>query len=679
MSQARILSQLACCVLLLIACSGDDAGPSYPVPYATLGDHLGVWDGQSYRPVFIKGVNLGVAVPGTQAGELAATREQYDRWFNQMGTLGLNAVRVYTLHYPRFYDAVARYNNAHASAPLYVLHGIWLDEENPTADFFDMTAQFDEGIKEVIDCSHGNKTIPERKGRAHGRYRTDISRWIIGWIIGREMIPEEVGLTNQKHADHTSYFGQALSLPNGTPLEAWLTEHLDGLVVYERDHYNVERPVSVASWPTLDPLRHPSEEENSEEDSESLDLENIVTTRAPGGYFASYHAYAYYPDFVTHDPAYLDVRDRDGLNSYQGYLNDLKHHYATHPLLIAEYGVPTSWGNAHFGAAGMNHGGENETEQGDYAGRGLINAFDAHCAGGAFFAWIDEWWKRTWIVDELSMPRDRYRLWHNITSPEQNFGLIEFDLGAPKFVRWPKVSGQGRVRELKADFDAEYFYLRLTLDAALADGETLTLGFDTYADALGESQLPGGTVTTRRNEFALVFEAPEDAQLYVMQAYDTFGIWHQSSTDAQLYHSVASDTGQWSPVRWRNSAGLIVEDGVTPSKKVDPIGRLVVRGPGAAESSRDSVSVNGATIEVRLPWTLLQFADPSTRSVLDDDRATPGRETTVSDGVAISAQLGSDLLETERFRWDGWEQAPATTERLKRSAAIFAAAMRTLP
>jgi hypothetical protein len=663
----------------LIACGGDDAGPSYPVPYATVGDLLGVWDGQTYRPVFIKGVNLGVAVPGTQAGELAATREQYDRWFNQMGALGLNAIRVYTLHYPRFYDAVARYNNAHASAPLYVLHGIWLDEENPTADFFDMTAQFDEGIKEVLDCSHGNKNIPERKGRAHGRYRTDISRWVIGWIIGREMIPEEVGLTNVKHADHTSYTGHALSLPTGTPLEAWLTERMDGLVVYEREHYNVERPVSVASWPTLDPLHHPSEEEHSEEDSESLDLENIDTTRAPGGYFASYHAYAYYPDFVTHDEAYLDARDRDGLNSYQGYLNDLKHHYATHPLLIAEYGVPTSWGNAHFGAADMNHGGQNETQQADGASRGLINILDAHCAGGAFFAWIDEWWKRTWIVDELSMPRDRYKLWHNITSPEQNFGLIEFEIEAPKFVRWPKVSGEGRVRELKADFDAEYFYLRLTLDAAMADGETLTLGFDTYGDDLGESRLPDGTVTNRRNEFALVFDAPHDAQLYVIQAYDTFGIWHQSATDAQLFHSVPSDTGQWAEVRWRNSAGLIVEDGVTPSKKVDHIGRLVVRGPGDAETSRDSVSVNGAIIDVRLPWTLLQFADPSTRSVLDDDRATPGRETRVSDGIAISALLGSDLLETERFRWDGWERAPVTTERLKSSAAIFATTLRTLP
>src|SRR5262245_50098060 len=196
----------AVCLLASWSCSGDeddDPDPHYALPYKTVGDWLGVYDGVDYKPTFIKGVNLGVAVPGTQAGELAATSEQYDRWFEQMGKLGINVVRVYTLHYPRFYEAVARYNHAHKNAPLYILHGVWLDEENASHDFFDMTEDFDAGIREVLDCAHGYKFIPERKGRAHGLYRTDISRWIMGWVIGREMFPEEVGLTNQRHADKT--------------------------------------------------------------------------------------------------------------------------------------------------------------------------------------------------------------------------------------------------------------------------------------------------------------------------------------------------------------------------------------------------------------------------------------------------------------------------------------------
>ena len=48
---------------------------SYPVPFAAQGNYFGIWNGNSYSPLFIKGVNLGVSVPGTHPGELAATRE----------------------------------------------------------------------------------------------------------------------------------------------------------------------------------------------------------------------------------------------------------------------------------------------------------------------------------------------------------------------------------------------------------------------------------------------------------------------------------------------------------------------------------------------------------------------------------------------------------------------------
>src|SRR5215471_12217173 len=152
--------------------SRSSAEPEYPVPFSTVGDRLAVWDGQVYQPVFLKGADLGVAVPGTLPGELAATSDQYRRWFSQMAAMGANVVRVYTLHYPRFYQELAKYNAANNPRhPLYVLHGIWLDEDNPTNDMFDMTANFDAGIQEVVDCVHGNRVIDHRFGRA-GRWRS---------------------------------------------------------------------------------------------------------------------------------------------------------------------------------------------------------------------------------------------------------------------------------------------------------------------------------------------------------------------------------------------------------------------------------------------------------------------------------------------------------------------------
>jgi hypothetical protein len=65
--------------------------------------------------------------------------------------------------------------------------------------------------------------------------------------------------------------------------------------------------------------------------------------------------------------------------------------------------------------------------------------------------------------------------------------------------------------------------------------------------------------------------------------------------------------------------------------------------------------------------------------VIDDDRSTAASETMVSDGIAVSVQLGSDLLETQRMAWDTWNKVPATTEREKGSLKLFADALGKLP
>ncbi|NVL83821.1 hypothetical protein, partial [Escherichia coli] len=88
-----------------IGCSSTDAAdvPLYPVPFKAADGHLQVFDGSSFNPIFIKGMNMGVALPGTQAGELSVTVEEYDRWFAMIADLGVNTLRLYTLHFPRFY------------------------------------------------------------------------------------------------------------------------------------------------------------------------------------------------------------------------------------------------------------------------------------------------------------------------------------------------------------------------------------------------------------------------------------------------------------------------------------------------------------------------------------------------------------------------------------------------
>ena len=658
-----------------------------PMPFVVQGDLLAVRAArdQPYRPLFVKGVNLGVAVPGTRAGELAATREQYDRWLDQMSKAGFNAVRIYTLHYPRFYEALREYNLAHPDRPLYVLHGIWLDEFGHEGDLFRHTEGFTAGVEEVVRCAHGDCQIPHRFGRAYGEFTADISPWVLGWVLGREVAPGEVMLTDEANPNARSFEGEAFRLEEGNATEAWFVEQLDGLVRFERERYGVERPVSVSSWPTLDPLTHPTEGSRfSDEDVARFTLTSVEAIDAPAGLFASYHAYPYYPNFISDDPYYRTFEDEEGPNSYLGYLTELKSHYENMPLLIAEFGLPTSWGNVHWGHSGMNHGGHDEYEQGALAGRMLRTMHTANAAGGAVFAWIDEWWKPTWLMDVRSFPADRRHLWHDATAPEQNYGLIAFDLPEPDWSA-PGLVAQGQqegVERVSMIADASFLHLRLELDRPLAEEERLVVGLDTYGDDLGEVVLPDGAEGSRGHELALVLKGPDEAQLHVTRAYNLQGIWHDTSTDEQLYRSVPSRGAGWRPVLWQTDQAHGSDDG---QYRFDATyfdaGNLRVRRAEERPSRLDAVIVDGTTLDIRLPWTLLQFTDPSQLEVMHDDRSTePEREVMRTEGVAVAVSRGERVVvETERLAWQPWDVAPESIEREKASLEIFGEAMRALP
>ena len=192
--------------------------------------------------------------------------------------------------------------------------------------------------------------------------------------------------------------------------------------------------------------------------------------------------------------------------------------------------------------------------------------------------------------------------------------------------------------------------------------------------------MPNGVVTERRNEFVTALRGDEPGLHFVSRAYNTYGIWHNSSGDFQLFHSVPTDGEGWELVRWKNNQAHVSYDGTWEfPETADEIGILRMRLDGEQPTNLDAVVVGDGWIELRMPWSLLQFTDPTRRHVLDDDRNTQGRETAVSDGIALTALLGDQRVTTERLRWETWDDAPPTSERQKPSLEIFADGVRLLP
>ncbi|MDA3853122.1 MAG: cadherin-like domain-containing protein, partial [Bacteroidales bacterium] len=361
--------------------------------------------------------------------------------------------------------------------------------------------------------------------------------------------------------------------------------------------------------------------------------------------FMSYNAYPHYPNFISQQSDYLSYSDSYGANSYKGYLRDLKAHYSKYPLIITEYGASSSWGVAHYTQSGMNYGGFDEAGQGNANLRMLETIEDSHCGGGIQFAWMDEWFKPTWISHPIDQPIERRILWHNIAAAEQNFGLISFneasDLQSIKRFRWCS-----KISELKGDANYTFFELEIALKRPMDPPDEMWIALDTYADELGESLLPGGEVMPFRSEFLLHLK-DKSATLYVTEAYDIYGIGHHNADQKQVFHSIASEQAPWHIVRWKNNS--------SPSN-LKHIGNLQVNYEPQKTSSKDAVMIRDDKIHIRLPWSLLNVVAPHQLKVLHDDRFTPEREDTITEGFNIGIYYKDKWFTTDqRFLWTGWD------------------------
>lgn len=691
----------------MLACTAlESENDTNKLPFRAFGDNLEVYSktDKRYKPLFLAGINLGIGVPGTYAGELAASREQYDNWLQLIVDAGINNVRIYTLHYPHFYHALNEFNSnrvANDLNPIYVFQGIWLDEDvaHPdSTDLVTMTSDFQTTIAQVIDAVHGNITIDQRYGEAYGSFNADVSQWVMGYILAREIHPDEVAYTNSQNQDLIAFTGNSLSIDSGTPIEIWATQQMDFTIQYEKEKYDTQRPISFTSWPTLDPIDHPTE--SSLEDSESLDLANIDITKAPAGIFYSFHAYPYYPDFISEDSNYRTYTDAVGGNSYLGYLHDLKAHYSHRPLVIAEFGAPSSWGNIHSSYSGISHGGHTESEQGDHAARLLSNLYDANTAGGMLFALLDEWWKPTWLTNVFDFPFNRRAYWHNVLAPEQNYGVIAFDSEISEPVdlnNKNKSSWAGnKVTKISASHNAAYFYIDLKLNGNIDTSDVLTLGLDTYDDELGEHVIPGtdGNPIELQNgyEFMLKLQYNSEnwnANFYVTKAYDLFGLWNnEHNPGVQKLQSVYSNKGDWTPLIWKTNYSDFPDPNTSDtfygqaSNNTYEIGKLKVALSNEYQTSTDALLINGDTIKIRIPWGLLQLTDPARLQVFHDDPDTTLTDSTDTTGIGVGV-IFNNLLEdeSERYIWQPWltvAEMPTITERIKPSYNKYKAAIDAL-
>ena len=656
------------------------------------GNYLHVYKNGEWKELFLTGVNIGASEPALFPGDLTISYDTYLRWFKYISEMNCNCIRVYTTMRPQFYLALNDFNKT-ADNPIYLFQGIWVNEDDIErlndvyAENEKIMNDFKSDSLTTVDVIHGNAIIPESPGEASGAYHTDVSSWMAGWIIGIEWNPNLVINTNEQHPDLREYDGKYLYTQTATPFEAFLCRVGDALIEYETDKYHYQVPLAFTNWITTDPLSHPNEP-HEDEDKATVNTENVKFRNFGPGMFASYHIYPYYPDSLNYQEDYLDNTNEEGMvDTYSAYLKDLRLVH-TMPMLVAEFGIPTSRGMGHESVMGYNQGRVDENAQGAM----LIDMFDSirdeDYAGGLVFTWQDEWFKRTWnnVMFDIA---DRRPFWSNIQTTEQCFGILAFDPGAKYVLSYPdgdlsEWSGVEPVVEndqglLYVQSDERYVYIMVKADSYDFNNDTLFIPVNTI-----EGQ--GNTTSTEYKlrfddgaDFLIMIHGAKDSHIYVDRYYDAFNYHYVESRILSDYpllkDSDKPDSGVFDEMLMCYGYHLTVKGtGVEVPDKTFETGKLQYgnANPESKEyASLTDFCYGDGGVEIRIPWQLFNIMDPSSKLQIgdfhEDQVFTPHDYESFDFGFGLVRRgEPAQISFSGRYAYTAWT-TPSWHERLKPS------------
>lgn len=606
----------------------------------TIGKEIYLREQGEFKPFEIKGVNMGVGIPGHFATDYAISKKDYLRWFKYIQEMGANTIRVYTILSDDFYEAVYEYNQNNDD-PLYIIHGLWVNDyvQNSHMDAYasEFIDTFIEDGKDLIDVIHGKKKLSLGKGLGSGFYKRDISAWVIGYILGVEWEDVTVAYTNQMQPDKNHYEGKYMSTTSdASPFEAMLARVGDELIAYESTRYGQQRLMAFSNWATTDPFEYSEIVTDHFNKIAKVDVEHIETTQAfQSGTFASYHIYPYYPDYLGYEENKETYKDETGkVNTYRAYLKKINEHH-TIPVIISEFGVPSSRGMAQRDRyTQRNQGQMSEQNQAE----ALVTCYEdikaAGCAGSIVFSWQDEWFKRTWnTMHAVNLQKTPY--WSDYQTNEQYFGLLSFDPGKKQSIcyvdgnlsEWSEkdLVIEEDALQLSVKYDEKFIYI-LAYKKGLSNNDRLYIPIDTTPKSGSQYDQKSGMRFNRGTDFIVEINGEDNSRVWVQERYEVL----RAMFSGEIYWANAYETPPDKESNIFKQINLILQDvdllGNQDKEggqkaEIYETGHLVHGNANPYEEGYNSLAdfcFNGDYVEIKLPWQLLNFSNPSEMMIHDD-------------------------------------------------------------
>lgn len=661
-------------------------------------------DGEK-QSIKIKGVDVTASKPEHTAHEFAASKKDYMRWMKLISEMGANTIRVYQVMDSDFYDALYEFNET-AKEPLYFIQGINVyDKYNyGIGDAYqeDFYGSLVSDGRTVVDIIHGKRMIVNNTRGGNGNYRHDVSKYALGILVGSEWSSDKIAYTDMQKAYEGGYQGTYFETgKDASCFETMLAKVMDQIVIYESKKYGLQRPVGFVTDPQNDPFEY-ADSYNADFDKYEkpvpeivtyarqlnkfnlLDAENIHTTDENlGGYFVGYHLYDFCHDFSL----YLSKEEKERLKdilpkinkerSYDGYL-DLLGMYHSMPVIAAGFGMSSARGIV----SETSFGPLTEKEQGLALKRIYEDMMAAGFAGGFISAFQDEWDKKTWNTS-YAQDFENNDLWKDVQSEGQGYGLMEFDSNTCE------VDGSDEEWS-KADFvfskDGSKVYARMDGEGLAlliknidVDG-TYVLPIDVTAESGSDTYETMDVTFDKNADFVLCLSGKEDSRLLVQTRYEAIRenyLKEYKGEDPFLEIPVKNDK-QFLPVHMVIKNMTMVKQLTKENMylKYLPLwetGKLRYGNNNPESDDYDSLAdfcFGENLIEVRIPWALLNFANPSYRLVHKDYYTNYGVEfkEVKTIGIGLGTEKEKDIALVDfQLKWRKLKY----TERLKDSYRVI--------
>ena len=655
----------------------------------TKGKDIYIVKNDKWEKLEIVGVGLDSTKPGAFPSENLVNEEDYLRWIKDIYDMGANCIKVSNLMGANFYKALDKFNKDKKN-PIYLMQGIYFDEKllkngkDPQGS--KASSAFKDNIKLVIDSVHGNPYNKEKPDILQV-YKTDISKYVIGYSLGiqfakHDLIYTEI-MNNKKPYDGKYMYTDK----NSSSFESYLAKMGDYAVDYEFSTYKKQSLISfigTSAHHIASSVENPnkknilSSKDTNEEFKNFIDVEDIKAKRGlKTGIVASYNIY----------PSYTELKEYDG--NIGRYFEDINKHYSI-PVIIGEIGVPSSRSGGDFNE-NTDKGYITEQEQ----GKALVDIYKAvkksKLAGCFIFEFQDSWYSSSWNTKDNKI-LDRSAYWSDAQTYSQSFGLMTFEPGRLKVTPYPddkldewsekNVISKDKDYSLSMQSDEKYLYFMIkSSDKTSLKKDDIYIDLDTTPKSGSKKSTQYGLQFDNPVDFIIKINDQGNSMVMAQEYYNGFDFYENKSLYEKRPDLIkhTPDMDYFSPIYIETRPKMFIKSqGETKEKVTYETGKLT-----KGNSNPESKDFNSAAdyymgndyVEVRIPWALLNFMDPSTKQIADDFyenfKTKPMKINDINVGVTIKEnEKVITRIKSTPYKLNGWS-VPKYHERLKKSYYIL--------